>query len=62
MNVDRLLYPPPHHVLTVPGVCLSCTTFLPFWLAEGERTYTGRMKHCFICRRYRLVPMTTLEA
>jgi len=62
MDAHRLLTPSPHRVLALPGVCLSCTTFLPFWLAEGEKTYTGRMKYCPLCRRYRLVPMTTVEA
>jgi hypothetical protein len=62
MEPDRLLYPPPHHLLFVEGFCLSCSSFIPFWVAEGERIYTGRMKYCPLCRRYRLVSVMEGEA
>jgi hypothetical protein len=55
-------FPPPRRVVLVPGLCLSCTTFLPFSMAEGERLYTGRMKFCVFCRRYRVVPVTEGDA
>jgi hypothetical protein len=62
MSQDLVIPPRAPLLAVVDAFCLNCDSFVGLAVMDRDALHVTRKGWCFICRRWRVVPVSEVEA